>query len=257
MMVNPNGVCRKCKEAEYRGRRERELLDEIRAYVGEHGHVPACRDMANPGEGRHLFGTWAAAVRAAGFEPLKPGDSKCPPRLGYPDRIAITGAGGVKGWAKVDPGDYERLVSHRWQMGSDRYAYGRPHGRGTPRIAMHRFILGMDSSDPLDVDHINGERLDNRRSNLRRCTRAENLSNRTVPSTGESRFRGVHRARGARSWTARASRNNRTVHIGSFPTELDAAIAAQEWRDAHMPLAQPDPALVEALGSWPSTGAAA
>lgn len=242
IIVNPNGVCRTCKREEHHERLRREIIQQILAYEHEHRQVPALRDVPLGRRARSVFGSWVAAVEAAGLTAWEPGHKKLPPRIPMRDRVPLSGWGGVKGYALVDPGDYDRLCGQHWNLGTDGYAYGRISGRQT---AMHRVILGLVKGDGVDVDHINGNRLDNRRSNLRTCTRSENLQNRTAPVTGGSRFRGVFYD-GSR-WVARASRNNRAIHIGRFATEMEAAIAAQEWRSEHMPFAQPDPELVAAL----------
>lgn len=242
-----SGVCRKCKEARDRVQRQRDVIEQIQAYEREHKRLPACRDMVNA---RFAFGgSWAAAIEAAGFEPPAPRARRMPTRAGFPDRIAVTGRSGIKGWARVNSEDYERVVCIHWQMAGG-YAKGFPFGT-RERLSMHRFVLGLKQGDApgLFVDHINGDRLDNRRENLRLVTPSGNSQNRIAPTAGVSRFRGV--SRNETSFLARGQVDRRAVHIGSFPTELEAAIAAQTWRDEHMPLSQPDPALVEALGSWP------
>jgi hypothetical protein len=75
------------------------------------------------------------------------------------------------------------------------------------------------------VDHIDGNGLNNRRSNLRICTRAENNRNRRPTPGGSSRFRGVYRCRVADRWIANLSVNNRTVYVGLFADEVEAALA--------------------------------
>ena len=81
--------------------------------------------------------------------------------------------------AIVDAADYERVSQFRWYAvkdGKTFYAYARAN-RYSP-ISMHRFILELNQHD-LEVDHINGNGLDNRRANMRLATRQENARNRT------------------------------------------------------------------------------
>lgn len=195
---------------------------------------------------RKAYGSWRAALEDAGLTPVKPGQNAPAPDIGGPDRLPLTSRHGVVGWTQLDPEDRERFVGRHLNLGTDGYAYLRWNGRQT---ALHRLLL--DPGD-LDVDHINGDRLDNRRENLRVVTRAQNLENRTAPATGRSRFRGVAWSAQQGKWQAKGTRNNRTVYIGIFDGELDAAVAAQRWRDEHMPFAQPDPELIRLLGSWPA-----
>jgi hypothetical protein len=68
-----------------------------------------------------------------------------------------------------------------------------------PAIRMHRVILGLGNDDPLDPDHINHDRIDNRRSNLRPVNQSENNANRQK-TRGTSRYKGVYWDRG--KWVA-------------------------------------------------------
>lgn len=106
---------------------------------------------------------------------------------------------------------------------TDAYGYKIGHicgcGLKAHRVAW-AIMTGKWPTD--DIDHINGQRSDNRWQNMRSATRAQNLSNGHV-TTGTSRFRGVHWANG--KWHARLSHKNKTVNIGSFDKEEDAARA--------------------------------
>lgn len=84
--------------------------------------------------------------------------------------------------ALVDDEDYEELSRFKWCATKNRrgkfYAVrGGPRaGGGSPTVQMHVVIAGTPAG--MDTDHIDGDSLNNQRSNLRICTRAENLSNR-------------------------------------------------------------------------------
>lgn len=84
----------------------------------------------------------------------------------------------------VDDEDYAELSQRRWKAlpngaGNHVYAVRNVKVGGVWKLErMHRVILGLGYEDPRDVDHINHNALDNRRSNLRACTRAVNGSNR-------------------------------------------------------------------------------
>lgn len=95
---------------------------------------------------------------------------------------------------------------------------------------MHRRIVGPPVG--LWVDHINGDGLDNRRSNLRLCTRQQNTANQAVTTTGASGFRGVRRFRNTTKWQAQIKVNQRSLHLGQFNTPEEAAHAydAAAWR---------------------------
>lgn len=79
----------------------------------------------------------------------------------------------------VDAADARWLLEHRWGLGSDGYATRRRPGVA---IRMHREILGLAAGDGRHTDHINRDKLDNRRANLRVVTAAQNMQNRpSVP----------------------------------------------------------------------------
>ena len=96
-------------------------------------------------------------------------------------------------------------------------------GKKTP-VLLHRYLLG----EPLeDVDHINRDCLDNRRENLRKATHQQNTMN-SPSRKGSSRFKGVSWDRRRNCWIACIRDNYRTVHLGGFAVEEDAARAYDE-----------------------------
>lgn len=121
---------------------------------------------------------------------------------------------------QVDDEDYEMLKDVKWCV-SDGYAYSAKLGR------MHRHILSAPQG--LMVDHINGDKLDNRRENLRLCTNSLNQANRKAVR-GASPFKGVtwqkHRGPSTTgTWKAQIVVNGQVVYLGTFATDVDAAAA--------------------------------
>ena len=132
-------------------------------------------------------------------------------------------------FAVVDEEDYERLAQFKWN--SNRH-YARRHGRapdGSRRyILMHREILGLTSADKVDVDHINGSGFDNRKCNLRICSRTEHSHNNMKNDrTCSSHFKGVSWNKFAKKWCAKIkpSADSKRMHLGYFTDELAAARA--------------------------------
>lgn len=131
-------------------------------------------------------------------------------------------------WAMVDDSDYESLSQFKWyaKRGAhtyyavrEKYIVGqRLHPK---RLRMHRVVIG--ASPDMQVDHINGDGLDNRRVNLRECTNAENQHNRRVTPRGSSRYKGVYMHR--KKWAAHITNNYKTIYLGLFDTEYAAAQA--------------------------------
>ena len=134
-------------------------------------------------------------------------------------------------WAIIDDADLTLIEPHLWRLHVEGYAWVHNDEKGRRGIGMHRMILGAEA-DGLEVDHVNGNRLDNRRCNLRVVSRAENAQNH--PSRrGTSAHRGVTR-RGDR-WIAQGKVGGRNHYLGIFDDELTAARVAAEWRREHLP----------------------
>lgn len=127
--------------------------------------------------------------------------------------------------AVVDDVDEQLVIPFSWYAHlAGRTAYARrwfrnpdPDGRSGCR-SMHSLLTGWDY-----VDHINGDGLDNRRSNLRRATLQQNQQNH--PSRGgTSRFKGVHWSAKGKCWRAQIRIGGRARDLGGFDSELDAAL---------------------------------
>jgi hypothetical protein len=89
---------------------------------------------------------------------------------------------------------------------------------------MHQFIIG-----PLlhgqEIDHINGDGLDNRRCNLRICSHIQNMANRKKDKDSLSGHKGVDWYPKYEKWRARITHNHTPVHLGYFDTKEEAAAA--------------------------------
>lgn len=138
-------------------------------------------------------------------------------------------------FALVDNEDYEQLMSMgKWHIGSNGYAQktvyiGTKNGkRSTTSILMHRVILGM--SDPTEQgDHADGNRLNNTRINLRKCSAIENLRNVGVRKCNTSGFKGVEWHKHAKKWGVRIRTcKGARKHIGLFTCPVEAAKAYNE-----------------------------
>ncbi len=88
---------------------------------------------------------------------------------------------------------------------------------------MHRFILGYNGKNM--VDHINNNKLDNRKVNLRIVTPQQNNMNRTSSIKTSSKYIGVSYNKLSKKWYSQIYYNSKHYHLGSFTNEIDAAKA--------------------------------
>lgn len=139
----------------------------------------------------------------------------------------------VIAYALVDDADFARVSQFSWCLGTKGYVIRTDRsGPSKVTVRLHRELLGLLPGERGQADHVNRNKLDNRRRNLRVLTPAQN--NENVPSRGgTSSFRGVSLAAG--KWRAYARKDGRLHHLGVFVHELDAARAAQAFRLTHMP----------------------
>lgn len=125
-------------------------------------------------------------------------------------------------YALVDADDFEWLSQWNWFYNpSNGYALrnGPVHGKSQTR--MHREIFKAKPEERLD--HINGDRLDNRKSNLRRCNAHQNAQNTARHSDGRSGYKGVSWHKKDRMWRARICVNYKSKFLGNFNCPKAAA----------------------------------
>lgn len=132
----------------------------------------------------------------------------------------------------VDDEDYDALCGFRWSV-SLRKGGILPYAQRVERIEgktrgvyMHRQI--MNAPKGKDIDHINHNTLDNRRVNLRICSRSENTSNSIQRAKG---YRGVYK--NGSGWMARLQVRGRDIYIGTFRDAKDAASAYDDVARSH------------------------
>lgn len=149
----------------------------------------------------------------------------------------------------VDEEDAHLLIEKGWWLFGKGYL-GRQEGgrRNRHTVYLHREILGLGSGRDVQVDHINGNPLDNRRANLRAVTPSQNQQNRSRCSgSALSGLRGVRPAKTPGKWVAEARLNGRQRYLGTFASVEAAADAVAAWRAEHMPFS-PDARRETSLG---------
>ena len=96
--------------------------------------------------------------------------------------------------------------------------------KGKPKkLLMHRLI--MNTPQGMDTDHINHNKLDNKRSNLRICTTSQNMMNTCLSSKNTSGFKGVFWDKRNKKWGAHIGYKKKTLYLGIFKNKINAAKA--------------------------------
>lgn len=150
-----------------------------------------------------------------------------------------------KYFATVDDDLYDDLIKYNWSISSNGYAQRRiikPDGSKST-ISMHRQIMELTFGDNKCVDHINGNRLDNQKSNLRLCTHTQNLHNSKISKRNKSGAKGVfHQCIKYETkngitykyyWRASIMYNRKLIYLGVFSdTDEGFELAKKAYNDA-------------------------
>lgn len=130
---------------------------------------------------------------------------------------------------KVDDEDYDFLNQYKWHLTSKGYAARRVHypsSRKNPIakiFLMHRIVSFADNG--YQVDHINGDKLDNRKQNLRLCSNSQNHMNKGVQSNSTTGYKGVSFERSINRYRAYLNLNGKRYNLKTFKTPEEAAQA--------------------------------
>lgn len=143
-------------------------------------------------------------------------------------KIPLHGKLGEGLYAFVDDEDYDLISSLRW------FATGRRQGQYYARhdkragkflivVQMHRLLMGNPKE--YQVDHVDGNPLNNQKANLRLSSLPQNIRNRQKLSSNTSGYKGVVYRPGWNKWRARISIDGHRIHLGDFETREAAARA--------------------------------
>lgn len=126
-------------------------------------------------------------------------------------------------FAIVDAND-EYLVSNiKWQARYSKGNWYAIHSTTDGEETMHTLILG--NIDGFEIDHVNQNGLDNRRTNLRHATKSQNRANVSLRKDNKSGYKGVSLLKSYGKWRAYIQKDKKLLHLGFFDTPQEAAIA--------------------------------
>ena len=144
-----------------------------------------------------------------------------------PKKIALSGKYGQGLCAIVDDEDFDALDQYTWHVADNGYIRTFIGGRAQKKcVSMHRLI--MNPPDDFEIDHKDGNKLNNQRSNLRVSTRSENAKNIRRHKKFSSRFKGVSWSGKDQFWDASITVDGKSIFLGLFSSEIQAARAYNE-----------------------------
>lgn len=136
--------------------------------------------------------------------------------------------GYVKGESIIDLDDFGKVKDYKWCQDSQGYmsTYSKGFGHNR-RVKIHHMIMNHKQGRDIEVDHLDGDKLNNRKSNLRFCTQKQNSRNSIMSKNNTSGYKGVVfcKDRTERHWKAQIYVNYRNMHMGYFDSRIEAARA--------------------------------
>jgi len=129
-------------------------------------------------------------------------------------------------YALIDNEDYNLIKTYKWYAAISRKKYYAVTNLNNKTKQMHRLIMNL-KKDQI-IDHINGNGLDNRKSNLRLCSNKENARNRGKNINNTSGYKGVTWSKEKNKWNARICFNYKDIYLGDYKNIKDAARAYNE-----------------------------
>lgn len=128
-------------------------------------------------------------------------------------------------FALVDDNMFDVLSARSWHLCAKGYAVTNVpgHTRRQRTVRMHRLVIG--ALDEQEVDHIDGNPLNNQLDNLRLVTHQENMFNQRKRRLSSSRYKGVTWCKRSERWLAQIMKDKRNKCLGYFTDEADAARA--------------------------------
>ena len=124
----------------------------------------------------------------------------------------------------IDVDDFEKIAPYSWCIEGNGYVHG--NACKTKGVKQHRFVMGVYGGvSKIEVDHINHNTTDNRKSNLRLADRFTNCVNTRISKNNTSGVKGVYWCKPANKWAAQINHNGVRRYLGTFSCFEDACVA--------------------------------
>ena len=124
----------------------------------------------------------------------------------------------------IDTDDYDKIKNYKWGIDihweKTNLMYVRRVDKNNNKIYIHNVIMNDKS-----IDHKDNDGLNNKKSNLRKCTNSENVINRKIQSNNTSGYKGVSLIKKSNKWNAYIKTKNKRIHLGNYESKIDAAKA--------------------------------
>ena len=117
------------------------------------------------------------------------------------------------------------IKNYKWHLDKDGYAVtATTTNKNVRTVFLHKMLM----PNAVEVDHKNRKKLDNRKSNLRACSKSQNQQNRKVQKNNTSKVPGVWFHKQTNKWVAEIKINNKKRHLGIFSNFHDAVEARKK-----------------------------
>ena len=126
----------------------------------------------------------------------------------------------------IDSSDFPAVSEHTWWKSKRGYPVMKTSRRseeGQKTVTLHRFLMQPPPS--CDVDHISGDKMDNRRCNLRICSHQQNMYNQKMRNTNTSGYYGVSLLKSVGRYEAYIHNCGKKIYLGLFSSAEEAACA--------------------------------
>lgn len=131
----------------------------------------------------------------------------------------------------VDVDDYAKVSRYSWVLSNSGYPVASLGTAKAGHIYLHQLIMGK--SQDYDIDHINHDKLDNRKVNLRIVTHSENILNAKLNKNNKSGHKGVSWNKAYKKWESFITINKKHIYLGRYDNINEAVLARKVYEDTH------------------------